>query len=89
MFFLWFFSVGIVDGFRSAFRSAPRPAFLVSFLALSLVSLLDPFCPFRSSLRSSVCLSFRLFVWAYRGAVRLGRGGVWGGAVGLSSGVAR
>lgn len=60
---------------------------LVSFLAPSFVSLLGPFCPFRPSLRFSACPAFRLFVWAYRRGGSCG--GVWGGAVGLSSGVAR
>lgn len=72
VFFLWFFGVGSVDGFRPAFRSASRLAFPVSFLVPSIVPLLDPFCPFRSSPRSSVCPAFRLFVWAYR------RGGSFG-----------
>lgn len=73
MFFLWFFGVGIVDGFQSAFRPAPRSVLRsVSFLALSLVSLLDPFCPFRPSPR----LSLRPFV----SFVRLGVS--WGGSFG-------
>lgn len=72
MFFLWFFGVGIVDGFRPAFRSDPRPAFLVSFLAMSLVSFFGSFCPFRPSPR----LSLRPFV----SFVRLGVS--WGGSFG-------
>lgn len=87
VFFLWFFSVGSVDGFRPAFRSAPRPVFLVSFFAPSLVSFFGSFCSFRSSPR----LSLRPFVSFVRLGVSWGGscGGVWGGAVGLSSGVAR
>ena len=86
MFFLWFFGVGSVDGFRPVYRSASRPAFPVPFLAPSLVSFFGSFCPFRSSLCSSVCPAFRLFVWACRRGGSCG--GVWGGAVGLSLGVA-
>lgn len=73
MFFLWFFSVGIVDGFRSAFRFAPRPVLPVS-----------PFSPSFAPPFRFVCSFGRIvgrFVWD--GAV------FGGGAVGLSSGVAR
>ena len=81
--FLVVFGVGIVDGFRLAFHSAPRPAFPVSFL----VPPFGPFFPFRSSprssLRSSVCPAFRLFRLVVSGGCVVGRF-VWSGAVGLS-----
>lgn len=78
---------------RLSFRPSTRfPRFVPhslrsSLFVLSFVSFLGPFCLFRSSPRFSACSAFRLFVWACRGGGSCG--GVWGGAVGLSSGVAR
>lgn len=74
-FFLWFFGVGIVDGFRPAFRFALRLAFPVSFLASFLVSLFGPFCPFRPSLRFSACPAFRFvrFGVSWGGSFETGR----------------
>lgn len=64
--------------FRPAFRSAPRPVFLVSFLALSFVSLIASF----------PVLSFvSLFVSPFVAFISFGRvvgRFVWSGAVGLS-----
>lgn len=57
VFFLWFFGVGIVDGFRSAFRFAPRPVLPVS-----------PFSPSFAPPFRFVC-SFGRVVEAVRAAV--------------------
>lgn len=74
VFFLWFFGVGVVDGFRSVLRAASRFAFrLVSSFAPSRRFALRSVSSFRSSSRFSPSLSFRLFVWACRGSVRVAR----------------
>lgn len=57
VFFLWFFGVGIVDGFRSAFRFAPRPVLPVS-----------PFSPSFAPPFRFVC-SFGCVIEAVRAAV--------------------
>lgn len=69
--------VSLLVPFFAQFRFSPCPSFLSStrFARFALLPV------FRSA------LSFRLFVLAYRRGGSCG--GVWGGAVGLSSGVAR
>ena len=60
--------VPLLVPFFAQFRFSPCPSFLSS-TRFARFALLPVF---------RFALSFRLFVWAYRGAVRLGRGGVCG-----------